>query len=297
MYTIYAKKQTFESLRKLAWSRLAQYEQGADPARIGTASVRTEDRGFSGTPDLPAAIDVLKYGWKEVSSRIVREVETLTRDLVANNTQTIGMDVAGIMPCVPAVLSGDPECWYSMQESEELERRVNLHVELSYPYDTSTEQVTSFAIALAVTMKKLQLAGYSVGVMATDCGQAGRYTFIIPVEVFAPGEPFNVDKLASLYHPSFLRRIGFACREKFEDIVEYRGTAKQRQAKIKQVHSVTRGGYGPIWAANSKDLRHCFDHDGPVISFPHVFRMPKSVDACMKELWSLVSQSAAVDVD
>jgi hypothetical protein len=120
--------------------------------------------------------------------------------------------VAGSYVCVPAYVSGHPECMYH-KEPGEAPRRVRLVTSMSYPWYVSAASAMAYAQACAAYAAGLMARGYDVAITTLVVCAAGGTVSIVPVMVKEYSQEPDASRIAFSTHPAMLRRAMFACWE------------------------------------------------------------------------------------
>jgi hypothetical protein len=186
------------------------------PAIFGADSGSSEDGNaeFRGTSTLREAIELAVHGWQEGARAIAKVLDTLPPSSeVLPDWQ---LDVAGTICNVPAFIAGEPECMWNMSECKRNEHRVVLVVPGTYGGHIEQAEAQRYAIAVAAVVRSLEASGinpavYSIPATVGHRGRGNRHISSVAVREF--GEPLDLSKVATAFHPSFLRRVQFAWRE------------------------------------------------------------------------------------
>lgn len=189
----------------------------------GDRSVTTDDPQWSGTPTMQDAIKLARYGWQAGTDAVLRELDSLP--VATDVLPDWSLDAGGSFPCVPAFLSGEPECIWRLTDGRKAERRMTLVIPAGFSARIEGEQSLTYATAVAAVLRNIEASGVSVALKATvaSVGNHNKTMYLKSFTVRDHGEPFDVSKVAFAAHPSFARRIGFAWREQDADAAPHIG--------------------------------------------------------------------------
>lgn len=192
---------------------------GAEKAGTETGEYRT---GWTGTRDLQHALDMARDGWQDGAQAIGKALDSLPPGVEA--LPDWQLDGPGAFPCIPAFLSGEPECMWKLEDNRRTAHRLSLLVPHSYSAGVSTNQAMQYAKAIAALVRSIEASGIDVAVYSVSSGQNGytdqKKDCLYAVVVREFGEPLDLAKIAFAFHPSMLRRLGFCWREATKDAAE-----------------------------------------------------------------------------
>lgn len=156
------------------------------------------------------AIQLMRDGWHAGAKQIDAIMANMPE--AAALADAWNLEAAGRFPCVPAFLSGDPECMWQTVESESSKPRICLVVSACYHCGIQPEEVLRYGAAVGATLRALEAAGHGVAVYTID-KRASSYSGVrcaqaVIVRDF--GEPLDTATVAFAFHPAFLRRVLFA---------------------------------------------------------------------------------------
>lgn len=224
---------------------------------------------FTGTRNAQAYADMLRDGWPEG----VQDAEGL--DGLSTDTMerlSFVRSVGGAFPLVPAYLAGAPDAMLMpTQQSADNVRGVTLIIDGGFPCSVDADDCLTYALSVMKLLAWLQAEQIETAVYIAICmrWRAGRYVYVIPVRM--AGDILMPERIASLIHPSMLRRGWFAIVEyehytrnlKGTDMVESNygypsiPTADELRAVIPEAYSVIRlpriGSGDPLKAAQESD--------------------------------------------
>jgi len=178
----------------------------------GTSSL-TNSTGWAGaTPT--EALDMCERGWAAGVTAAEAGLNALAPDAAPDGGWDLS--VAGSFVCVPAYVSGEPECMYQKLPGES-PRRVRV---ITNPWTCAAvpaERMAAYARATAAFIGALMGAGLDVAVTAMyaakDNGEKTRLA-AVPITVKDYGQEADASRLAFACHPAFMRRGMFAYCER-----------------------------------------------------------------------------------
>lgn len=207
----------------------------------------THGESFSGTPDLRAAMKLAREGWQAGAKAIAKALDSLPPE--SQSLPDWQLEAAGAFPCVPAYLTGEPECMFRFNDGARSERRLAFVVPHSYGGGITPDEAQQYAMAVAALVRAAEASGIESAVYSMSCSAGKDYgysvscqlvTYSIAIREF--GEPLDLAKVAFAFHPSFYRRVGFAWRERTPEAV---------------AAGVASGGYGASGNTTLEHLRQC----------------------------------------
>jgi hypothetical protein len=209
---------------------------------------------FCGTHDVDEYIDMLEKGWP-AGVEGVEKLEGLSTDMAEKLIFT--RNVAGQFPIVPAYLQGQPDCMLNaIPAPAESARGLTLVVDASFNGNVEHETVLDYArqvmqLVAWLSAEQIECAVYAVAAIAQ---RSARAIYCVPVR--EAGQTLAPERVASILHPSFLRRGYFALCEYEYHTLRLPGT------------SVCKGGYGRAVHATGAELRECIPEAYSVIVLP-----------------------------
>jgi hypothetical protein len=144
--------------------------------------------------------------WTEGAERIVEGIATAEAMRAPLETTTIGSDVAGFMPDVPAYLAGVPECMRTFETTESPSEIVSIGL-TGFTCNTSADAMLNRGIALLSLVDVLESSGYRCEIVA-DFAIAGRNTLRSRIYIKRAGDHWDPTSAAfAMAHPAFFRRL------------------------------------------------------------------------------------------
>lgn len=242
----------------LGWSSLAATLRGLAAGTVerapgsGASSTKDDDAFRGGSVE--DALRLVEAGWPEGTRQVIDALETASR---SNVVPAWNLDVAGVMPCVPAYLGGDAECMFTREETPAADARLTLLVPLCYSCYVRPETAMGYATALASVVRALEDVGRSVAVIGYHAvGDSTGKVSVLRVNVREHGEALDLDKLAVTMHPLMLRRLLFA---QFEIHAEFPVGARSN-------------GYGSVVELTASQVAEVFPDAGEVARLPVLVR-------------------------
>lgn len=173
-----------------------------------------------GTSSCKQAMDLVRGGWdaRPDLSKLSSDISSGASAEVA--TQATEHQVQGAYVDVGAYLEGVPECMVAFVDQHEPKVvRVAFNIATSARMSTMAFENRG-AVTLAIC-EKLQMAGYSVEIVAYQSVKCGLNQHTISWVVKSSTQPLDEDSLAFwCCHPSALRRIHFLYCESMEQDVQ-----------------------------------------------------------------------------
>jgi hypothetical protein len=207
------------------------YHKG-EPARYGSWA------GANWT----GAMTMMRDGWQDGAQAVDAIMATLPdAEALAD---AWNLEAAGRFPCVPAFLSGDPECMWQTVEMDGTKPRICLIVSACYHCGIESAEALRYGAAVGATLRALEAMGHGVAIYTVDKGKSWNHKEACAQATVVRdfGEPLDTSIVSFAFHPSFLRRVLFANRELTPAWAE-RGLARE--------------GYGQALEANLADAVAC----------------------------------------
>lgn len=182
-------------------------EKGAPGCGDYSSSKRLYGK-FHATPNLQAAIDLATNGWQAGAAGISTFLDSLpaTADVLPDWT----LEAVGSFPCIPAYLSGEPECMWRRQAEIRAERRLSVVVSATFGGSVEQESAQRYATAVTAVVRSLEASGIEPAVYAVNTTDPDT-AYAITVRDF--GTPLDLSRVAFAFHSDFLRRVQFAWQE------------------------------------------------------------------------------------
>lgn len=198
----------------LHWYDVMRHVQNREsvPACEGASNSSIADQGGWSGGSFADAVGMMRDGWRQGTDKInamldkVPESETLAT--------AWNLEAAGFFPCVPAFLSGDPECMWQKADVEQIKPRLCLITQACYSASISSDEALRYGAAASAVLRGLEAAGCDVAIYSVDCVRGWNDNAMAQGIVLRRfGEPLDVSVMSFAFHTSFLRRILFANRE------------------------------------------------------------------------------------
>lgn len=172
-----------------------------------------EPEKWSGSRDMNHAIDLARNGWQKGAENAAKILDMFNVEHAVQRRRRF--DVAGGSVSVGRLLAGNPA--HMVKRPKQPGRKVvTLFVENVASAFINAESLTVRAAIVAAFADIMERNGYSCEIVALSI-VAGNFSNTEPgahtvVTIKHAGEKLNVNDLAfTLGHPSFLRRLSFAC--------------------------------------------------------------------------------------
>lgn len=211
---------------------------------------------FTGTKSAEEYVTMLRDGWT-LGVQDVEGLDGLSTD--ASERLRFVRSVGGAFANVPAHLSGAPDAMIrpTMQSADNV-RGLTLVIDAAFSCAVGSQTVLEYAKSVMrliawLAAEQIETAVYLTIAMNYD---GGRYVYVIPVR--EAGDVMQPERIASLCHPSFLRRAWFA-------VVEH----EYHDHKLPGSH-MCNGSYGHPTTVTSDELKSVIPEAYSVILLPKV---------------------------
>lgn len=217
----------FESLGALS-SYIANNPVNGWFEKNGMESSVNNSASFTGSESFEAANNMMLQGWQEGAAR----VQKYMNDGVTASApkRVIYNSVVGFAPNVPNYLSGNPLNMINQRRVKTPKKVVTIVYNCSVGYGVDASDIEKTAAALFNVISGLEASGVRVELWGVDFGvnakvgfkrgkpyviKTGSEYLYMAVKIKSAGQPFNLLKMIyPIVHPSFLRRHGFAVKER-----------------------------------------------------------------------------------
>ena len=193
--------------------------------KAGSSAKPDSGDGWSGTASMDETVQLATFGWEQGLRRM-----TAIKDRVLAKVQTKVLrplpvyDTTGDMIDVGAFLGGQPECFVTMQDTDQKgegfgRKVVSILCNISVLGDVKSSQIFNRGAGVVAALEVLETNGYSVEAVACSsidgftggCGQ-----MYIETGIKGAGETLDADLMAfAMANPSAHRRLMFGARETF----------------------------------------------------------------------------------
>lgn len=187
-----------------------------------------EREEFTGTASFDDALKLVRYGWTEGRSKLVKGVEGLALKKELIDVPSFTFDVAGARPEVPLAIAGDPCCMWDCNPLQETKAPVlRFVIDVTGNCGWSTQSFMNYDSAILSVIDSLEANNrcsveLTAAITISDRKETRRQEFLIKLKEAGQHVDFDVMAFA-IAHPSMLRRIGFGCMERIvEDSMEDR---------------------------------------------------------------------------
>lgn len=203
----------------------------------GVSSLKdNEHKDFTKTKSLEEALELLKNGWTEGAQKINTKLKEEVPDTATKIRQQSVYDIAGGNASVARYLQGVPTNMIRQVRTPVKQKTVNLYANIGFTADVTTKEIIDSCIKTLQEAVNYENAGarvniYVINVISLTSGN-GYIAVKIPVK--RSTERLNILKLAfPMAHPSMLRRLMFAFRERcevFKDELNYGSSVRGQNA-------------------------------------------------------------------
>ena len=132
--------------------------------------------------------------------------------------------VTGFMPDVPALLNGEPECMYNIEDAPERNRYIRMAVNITCASTVSQKELYNRGRAIMAIVEDLSIQGYGVEIFAVSQAISGGADAQLEVKIKDAAEQWNPDIAAfMLSNSSILRKLFFRLIEDHEAITSRLG--------------------------------------------------------------------------
>lgn len=184
---------------------------------------RSVDPEFTGTTSFNDAIRKARSGDIELGRKAEQMINELSdQGILSLGPSALGLDVVGMVPCVPAFLSGYPESMLAQVESTSIRAPIRVFAGIGAGGGVSTDAmlnrgiaITAFVLAMAA-IRPVELYAYTCAVSSYDNAHLERYGIAWwPVDT----RPVDLASVAfQVSHPSVHRVIGFSMADGLTEI-------------------------------------------------------------------------------
>ncbi|NIO40788.1 MAG: hypothetical protein GTO41_11785 [Burkholderiales bacterium] len=227
--------------------------------REQTYSSRRKDKDFTGTSSLEEYRDMLLHGW-DAGVDGVEGLDGLSTDHAEK--LCFERNVGGAFPIVPAHLAGMPNSMLSPTiKTADSARGLTLVIDSCFSYGVETSTIITYArevmkLVAWLQAEQLEVAVYVVVPIMLGSNNNKRVLYVTPIR--EAGQVFQPERIASILHPSWLRRGWFATLE-----YDYHVRGVKDAA-------CCRSGYGSVTHAKPEELRAAIPEAYSVILLPKV---------------------------
>jgi hypothetical protein len=235
---------------------LAIAANAAGDTKRGRMSSCKKGSNFAGTESAEQYRDMLRDGWPEAMQG-VSDLEGLSTD--QRDKLRFTPNVAGAFANVPAFLHGSPLSMHCpAQQLDENAKGVTLILDGSFGASINSADCLKYAITVMGLVAWLEAEQIETSVyvsLALDLASQ-KYVYLVPVR--EQGSHLAPERIASILHPSFLRRGYFAMLE-----------SEHCDHKLPHTGQCRRG-YGSATTATAEEMRLALPDAASVILLPKV---------------------------
>ena len=183
------------------------------------------DAGWEGSKKL------YRGGWvdglKEARGQMAEYVATRRE---ATPQETLGCDVVGAIPCVPAYLAGEPECMYRQETIPTPIKIVDLIIDMTARVTVDATDMMRRGVAVWQIIRRIEARGRRVRAIAsanTDVDDGYRSQLNITLK--KEGRAIDASRLVyAVAHPAFFRRQIFCAFERASEFEHLRAVGESQ---------------------------------------------------------------------
>jgi hypothetical protein len=203
---------------------IAQFARFVDsvknkPVEYAEASKKEgRGEGWDLNTDFNEALEIGLNGglWPEGAKELQSvDITSASESLASIITPAMVNDVTGGAVDIGAYLSDDPECFFRLDEEEQVKPIIRIGVCSVPRCDITSHQLINQGRAIMALIDALEMQGYSTELEALIpfIDNKGR-GYIAEIDVKQAGHPWDASSVAyALAHPAFSRRLGFKALE------------------------------------------------------------------------------------
>jgi hypothetical protein len=215
-----------------------------------------EKNPWTGTQTDAEYLDMLENGWA-LGVQDVEGLDGLSSD--SRERLSFSRNVGGVFPVVPAYLAGAPDSMLDVRPMPtDAVRGLTLVIDSSFHSGVRASTALEYARSVMRLIAWLQSEQIETSVYIVCPIQFGSRRLIYTTPVHETGQILQPERIASVVHPSWLRRAWFALIER-----EYYQYGMQECG-------VCKGGYGKCRHVNADEMRQALPEAYSVIMLPKV---------------------------
>lgn len=207
---------------------------------------RVKDVGsspWSGTKTYRDAHTLAIYGWRDGTAQLRRMTANMSGSMNVIR-QNMNLALTGGAVDVPTYLTGEPECMWSWQDTEE-RKAVRVIIDGAHASRVTPEEIMRRGAAVVAFVDAMESAGYSAEIQLrfSLSNFGGNNIITHAVALKRSDEPMDLESIAfAIAHPASLRRIGF-------------GAFELMHPKITKAFSFKRhGSYGSVHRTKAEEV-------------------------------------------
>lgn len=170
---------------------------------------------FCDTASYEEANNLMLNGWDNGAKEIKKTMLKIAAVTRPRRQMKIGY--TGVLPCIPAYLSGSPAHMISISIKKKQTSKpvITLFYNSSVSYRVAAKDITTAAAKLLTAIQEIEVAGVGVTLWCGSIRHSDEEIVTNAVKIKDSREPFNLLNVAyPLTHPSFNRRHSFAFVER-----------------------------------------------------------------------------------
>ena len=183
------------------------------------------DYSFTGTNSFDDAVDLLKNGYKDGSSKLQKRLKVEETKMATITKRKTVYGVQGYQPCVPLYLNGVPTNMITTVNKPVKQKIVILNKDVSYNALFLKDEIEEESIKAFRIIRKLESQGYrcelNVVLGTSERFKSKPRAFACRVRIKSADERLNISKMVfPLIHPSMLRRLYFRFIEVYPEVTK-----------------------------------------------------------------------------
>ena len=233
------------------------YLEGAavQEAFEGGAASELGSEDFTGTRDLPHAIDLARHGWHEGFGELVRLTDRVKRAMdYSPEVHSTFHDYVGFAPDVKAYLEGSP---LSMVNAPVVQKpHVDLFMNTSIDGFVDEADVYRRGAAVLALSEVVEACGTMVDLHLFEMSFIDKDVMLAEFAVKARDERVNLAKLHfPLCHPSWIRRLNFRLIETMPNVTQAWAGSYGIPAERRMMEQVLQLGPGDVLVPTLDELK------------------------------------------
>lgn len=175
-----------------------------------------ESLTWTGGLTLPEAIRSARYGWKEGYDKLAQSMSAIPTAISFAKIPSMGLDVAGSFPFIPAAVAGDPlNMWSLNEDSSKTKPVIRIYQRLSYTANVNASNIMNFGAAVLSLVDGLEDAGYRTEIFGYRSSETlYKEINFQTIKLKEASEPLDVSRLSFPFaNPAMLRRVLFKLSE------------------------------------------------------------------------------------
>lgn len=229
---------TFDS-----WSQYVEVASSGNDADRHSRVTDDNSSPWSGTATYQDARTLALYGWREGTDKLRRMTASMTGSMNVVR-QSMNLALTGGAVDVPTYLTGEPECMWSWQDTEE-RKAVRVVIDGAHASRITPEEIMRRGAAVVAFVDAMESAGYSAEIQLRYSIYSADKVITHAVALKRSDEPMDLESIAfAIAHPASLRRIGFGVMEMMPPKIT-KAFSFRLHGSYSSVHRTTSGEVEP----------------------------------------------------